>query len=140
MNKKYIGISLIIFAIILTIAGYYFKLQEYKYIKEYMLKANTCFLDDGTCLHADRSIIKYIIIFSSSIIIFLIGVYLIAIDKTDEKLIEHQKTITKSLKEAKKADKEKDEFKAYLAGFSEDEKNNKSCKRTRWHQAINIKI
>ncbi|MBU0471497.1 MAG: hypothetical protein KKF65_02660 [Nanoarchaeota archaeon] len=120
MKQKQIGIILIILAIILSIFTYTLKAREEKYINNIIHETGSCFLSDGTCLHADRNIYIYIIGWAMSIAIGIFGIYLI-IDKTDKTLAEQQVIVTHALNEAKKNEKEKDEFKAFLTGFEEDQ-------------------
>ena len=57
-------------------------------------------------------------IISAAMVIF--GIYLM-FDKTQQVLAEHQVKVSSALKEASVKEKEKDEFKAFLSGFKEDE-------------------
>ena len=121
MNQKHIGIILIIAGIVL--AGFVFVVKEREddYIRVVMQQENSCFLEDGTCLHADREIYMYVIGGALSLALILFGIYLAFIDKTHAILAKHQLTLAKALKEAKTTEKTKDEFKAFLSGFNEDE-------------------
>ena len=59
----------------------------------------------------------YIIGWALSAALVLIGIHLRFFDRTQDVLTEHQEKVSSALKEAK----EKDEFKAFLSGFGEDE-------------------
>jgi DNA-binding MarR family transcriptional regulator len=121
MNQKHIGIVIIILGIILAIFVQVAKSNEDFYIKQLMLENNSCFLDDGTCLHADRNITAYVVGWVLSGIMVSLGIYLFFFEKTQEKIEQSTRLVSEALKEAKKQEKQKDEFSAFLAGFSEDE-------------------
>jgi uncharacterized membrane protein len=78
-------------------------------------------MESGTCLHQDRNINFFIVSYVITSVLVVMGVYLSFFDKTEEILMDHQKKISRALKEAKAKEKEKDEFAAFLKGFSEDE-------------------
>ena len=118
MNQRHIGIIIAIIGILLVVFVYMNKVREDKYIKEIMKQSNgSCFLEDGTCLHADRTFTLYLIGGSLAVSMAILGVYLIFFDKTQKVLAEHQVKVSSALKEAK----EKDEFTAFLSGFKQDE-------------------
>ncbi len=121
MNQKQIGIIIFILGILLAVAVQITKSNEDFYIKQLMLENDSCFLDDGTCLHADRNITAYVIGWVISGILLSFGIYLIFFDKTQKKLEERTLIVSKALEEAKKQEKQKDEFHAFISGFSEDE-------------------
>lgn len=121
MNQKTIGFILLIVGIVLAVFVYAAKIREDSYINAYIAETNSCYLTDGTCLHEDRNFTLYIIGWSIAAAMIFFGVYLSFIDKTQEVLLEHQVKISKALEESKKAEKDKDEFGAFLAGFSDDE-------------------
>lgn len=121
MNQKQIGIILVILGIVLAIFVQISKTNEDFYIKQLMLENQSCFLDDGTCLHADRNITAYVVGWVLSGIMVSLGLYLFFFDKTQKQLEESTLIVSEALKEAKKQEKQKDEFSAFLSGFSEDE-------------------
>jgi DNA-binding MarR family transcriptional regulator len=122
MNQKQIGVMLILIGIVLAGLVQVSKAREDYYIKELMLKNASCFLEDGTCLHADRDLTPYIAGWILSAMIFSLGVYLVFFDRTQKELAESQMMLSRTLEEVKKQDRIKDEFGAFLSGFSEDEK------------------
>lgn len=120
MNQKQIGVIIAIIGIFLVIFVYTAKLREDKYMKEIMKQNNgSCFLEDGTCLHADRTFTLYIIGGALAASMVILGIYLIFFDKTQKVLAEHQLKVSSALKEATK----KDEFTAFLSGFTKDEQD-----------------
>ncbi len=122
MNQKQIGVIVIVLGILIGAFIYFAKAQEDFYIKELMKENDSCFLDDGTCLHADRNLMIYVFGWVISAALIILGIYLFVFDKTQEKLEERTVLVSEALKEAKSNEKNKREFEAFLAGFSEDER------------------
>ncbi len=121
MNQKQIGYILIILSLISIFTTWQTREKENRYISHYIKEQGSCFLDDGTCLHDDRDNTFYIMGLVVSCTLMVFGVYLSFIDKTQQFLAEHQVKVSSALESAKKQEKEKDEFRAYLAGFDEKE-------------------
>jgi len=121
MNQRQIGILIIIVGVILAGVVYTIKVKEDKAIKLVINETGSCYLSDGTCLHEDRDYVPYIIGFTLSAALLILGLYLMMFDKTQQRLAENQIKIAEALHGAKIADKEKDEFKAFISGFTEDE-------------------
>jgi len=119
MNQRQIGIALMIFGILTAITTYLIWEKENFYIREHIAEQGSCYLTDGTCLHEDRNYSVYILGSAISLSLILLGVYLIFFDNTQKMLAEQHITIASALENAKKQDKEKDEFNAFLAGFDE---------------------
>lgn len=117
MNQKIIGIVVLIVGILLAGFVFQMKAHEDEMINSYIQEEGTCYLTDGTCLHSDRNWTPFVFggILSSALII--LGLYLIFFDKTQELLLRQQKEISHALHEAKQSDA----FRAFLAGFTEDE-------------------
>ena len=122
MNQKQIGTIILIIGILMAGVIYLNKLKEDKHINDYIAEQGTCYLADGTCLHADRDISLYIIGWILSAALVILGFYLLIFDKTQKILAEHQVKVSSALKEAQEKEKEKDEFNAFLAGFNENER------------------
>jgi hypothetical protein len=121
MNQKKIGAILIIAGIALSVLVYLAKSKEDSTINLLIEEQGSCFLDDGTCLHADRDLTVYIIGWVISGALILLGSYLSFIDTTETVLAKHQLEVAAALGEAKRYEKEKDEFSAFLSGFNEEE-------------------
>jgi len=117
MNQKQIGIILIIVGILMTLFVYTAREREDNNIKLIMQNSanNSCFLEDGTCLHKQNTH-AFLLGGVLSISLILFGIYLSFVDKTQKVLAEHQVKVSSALKEAKKDDK----FNAFLSGFNED--------------------
>jgi DNA-binding MarR family transcriptional regulator len=122
MNQRQIGIILIILGIVIAGFVYATKVREDKSIDAMIKSQNgSCYLSDGTCLHNDRSYLIYVIGYALSIALIFFGLYLAFVDKTQQVLEKHSKEVSEALRDAKKFDKEKDEFGAFLSGFTDDE-------------------
>ena len=123
MKQKYLGIALVILGIMLLIFTIMVKQKEDIYIDSIVhAQAGSCFLDDGTCLHQDRDYTPYILGYVLSVALMVLGLYMIFFDRGQEMLAKQNKEVSKALLEAKKVDKQKSEFEAFLSAFSEDEK------------------
>jgi DNA-binding MarR family transcriptional regulator len=117
MNQKIIGIILIVAGILLAAFVYMANETEEHYINTYISEHGSCFLEDGTCLHGSRDYSLYIggWILASSLI--LLGIYLLLFDRTQQLLVQQNQSIAGALKDAK----HRDEFNAFLTGFTDDE-------------------
>ena len=122
MKQRHIGIILIFVGITFALLIYAAKAREDYYIKQIVIDKGTCILEDGFCLHSNSNYLFYTIGLIVTLTLGILGTYLIYFDKSQKMLEENQIKITKALEEAKKQEKQKDEFGAYLAAFSEDEK------------------
>lgn len=122
MDEKQIGAIILIIGILLGVFIYMAKAREDNVIKTFVKEQGTCYLEDGTCLHDDRNYTFYIFggVLSAGLIV--LGIYLYFFDKSQEILKEHQVKISSALQEAKKHEKDRDEFSAFLGSFNEGEK------------------
>lgn len=116
MNQKYAGVAIIIIALYFSYFVYDTYQSNLEQIRDRVKTNDTCFSDKGECLH-EKASNSYLIGGLISFSLLLLGIYLTFIDKTQKELAEHQVKVSQALKESK----EKDEFKAYLSGFKEDE-------------------
>ncbi|MBL7054677.1 hypothetical protein ISS05_02880 [Candidatus Woesearchaeota archaeon] len=122
MDQKHIGIILLILSVLLGTFVYLIQADNEALADDYMAKEGTCFLDDGTCLHKEK-LPLFIFGWAVSGVLFLFGIYITFIDKTQKFMAEHQIKVASALESAMKQEREKDEFSAYIAGFDEEEKN-----------------
>ena len=122
MNQKKIGTILVVAGIIFLMFVLASRNREAEFIEMHMESTGSCFLADGTCLHAELNSPSRMLGFLSSFMIFSLGLYLIFFDKTQEILIKQNLKVSKALEEARKKEDEKDLFTAFLSAFSEDEK------------------
>ena len=115
MNQKQIGIILIILGIVVGGFVFSFKKQADYAASQVLEETGSCITEKG-CLHEKNNNL-FLLGIGISVSMFAIGAYLKFFDKTQEKLAAHQVKVSSALKEAK----HKDEFKAFISGFSEDE-------------------
>jgi len=115
MDNKKIGIMLIIIGIILASAIFVVKLKEDVIVNKFINQEGTCFLEDGTCLHADRSLIGYILGWFISAIIIALGLFLSLFEKS-------QRAIVSTLEKQKQIQTEQEKFDILMKGLDADEK------------------
>ena len=121
MNQRRIGVIVIIAACLLAALIYVYKQKEELAILFHIQKEGTCFLADGTCLHATSttlSLLGWIL----AAALFMLGVYLLFFDKTQRLLVEQHERITSTLEHVKKTEHREKAFEAFLAAFNDDEK------------------
>lgn len=123
MNKKYIGLTIIIIGIILIVLNQTAKATQDELINVIIESQDgSCYINDGqTCLHGDRDYTQYIVGWVVSVALIILGLYLIFFDKTQELLLKQNLEVSNALKEAKQHSEKKEKFEAFLAGFNEDE-------------------
>src|SRR3989344_8853447 len=120
MNQKQIGIALLAVGILLVVILIASMVKEDYYIKKLTEENNgSCILEDGYCLHEDRSYTLYIYGGIISISLIILGLYLVFFDKTQQTLAAGQQQLASALAESTK----KNEFQAFLAGFTEEEQS-----------------
>lgn len=115
MDNKKLGVILIIAGIILASTLFFVKAKEDNLIGKIIDEQGSCFLEDNTCLHSDRSLIGYIIGWILSAAILALGIYLLFFEKS-------QKEIVKTLENQKKIQTEEEKFDILLKGLDEDER------------------
>ena len=115
MDNKKLGLILLILGIILAITIQMVKVKEDAIIRKIVSEQNTCFLEDGTCLHDDRSLTFYFIGWFFSSVTSALGLYLLFFDKS-------QKAILSTLEHQKHIQIEGEKFDILLKGLGEDEK------------------
>lgn len=123
MNQKQIGIAVLIIGLLVAGFVYIAKARENAAIEAFVAETGSCYLADGTCLHDEQQQGSSLYIFAGvlSAALVILGVYLLFFERTQELLAKQHLEVSSALKEAKRQEREKDEFKAFLSGFTEDE-------------------
>ncbi len=122
MKTKYLAIALFAAALIIAVSFYGLKVKEDSHLRELMTLSRGMCVIDGVCVHEERAWWWYVAGWTTSAVLILVGLYLYFSDKAQEQLMYYQKSVAESLKEAQKKATQEDKFKAFLGGFSEDEK------------------
>jgi len=120
MDQKHIGVIVILAGIVVAGIVFAARFNEDRYIMNFVQDTGTCYLDDGTCLHEDRSNLTYIAGYSVALSLILFGTYLLFIDKSPQIIGEQHVRVSRALADAKRQERKKDEFSAFLSGFPED--------------------
>jgi len=115
MDNKKIGYILLIAGLIIASSIYLVKTREDGLIEKVIHQEGTCFLEDGTCLHADRNLAFYVIGWVLSAIIIALGLYLVIFERS-------QKEIVQTLEKQKHIQVQEEKFDILLKGLNEDEK------------------
>ena len=124
MNKKTIGIILIIFAIASSIVLYVLKAKlETALDFQIQQYGESCPTDPNICPHSQLEKLNSFsyVLFSIFVVVALFGIYLM-FDKSDKKLQESQIAITKTLEGIKKQETTESKFNILLKALNEDEK------------------
>ncbi len=121
MNQRVIGVIVVVFALL---AGALLFLVKAQHDTDTALliqaRGGNCYLDDGTCLHEQGNGL-YIFGGAITAALLALGAYLIIFDRAARSLEKQHLEVSQALKEAKQQEKQKDEFKAFLSGFPEEE-------------------
>ena len=116
MKTKYLGFILILLTLLLSLFIYLAKQREDFYVEQILEnQGGVCYVD-GVCLH-EREYFAYY--FGGALVLVLLGlgVYLLFFDHSHKFMLQQQEEVAQVLREAK----HRDEFQAYIAGFSEEE-------------------
>jgi len=116
MDNKKLGIIVIIIGVLLVISVSLIKSREEITINQFITEQGTCFLDDGTCLHADRSMGLYVSSWVLSALIVALGLYLLIFEKSQSKIIS-------ALEKQKNIKVEGEKFDILMKGLGKDEKS-----------------
>ena len=116
MNQKQIGLILIGLGILATVFVFMIKARNDFLIDQIIEnQGGVCYVN-GICLHDKEFTLHYFGGVLAAVLLTL-GIYLTFFNKTDQTLMKQHKEVASALKEAK----EKDEFHAFVSGFTEEE-------------------
>lgn len=121
MDQRAIGAIVLILGILVAAFTFVAKEREDRAIALLIDERASCYLDDGTCLHEDRNLAPYILGWVVAAALVILGAYLLLFGRMERLLAKQHLEVAEALKEAKLQERTKDEFKAFLAGFSEEE-------------------
>ncbi len=116
MKTKTIGLILILMTVLFSVFIYLARQREDFYVNKIIEdQGGICYVN-GVCLH-EREYSAYY--FGGALVLFLFGLslYLLFFDRSQKVLLKQQQEVTHALQEAK----HRDEFHAYVAGFSQEE-------------------
>jgi len=122
MNQRVIAATLVVLAIVLAAFIYVVYMRNEATIDLLVqARGGNCYLDDGTCLHGRDNVLY---MFGGALVaaLLVLGLYLLFFDRTTRALEEQHKEVVSALQEAKRHEKSKDEFSAFLAGFTDEER------------------
>ncbi len=123
MNQRLIAAIVIAAGLLVAGLTYAQKVHDDGIINSIITEqGGSCYLADGTCLHDDRDYTTYIVGWVISAAMVMLGLYLLLFDRTQETLARQQREVSEALRDAKVQEREKDEFKAFLGGFAEEER------------------
>ena len=118
MNQRLIGILLIVLGVAVMVFTVLAKQQADEHARSMMVDAGTCFTPEGVCLH-EQSNKVFLFGWVPSVALLILGAYLLFFDRSYALLVEQQR----SFKEELEAARRKDEFSAFLAGFTPEEQS-----------------
>ena len=120
ISSKQLGIILLVVGLMVVALTFASKAKEDFYIDTLVNAAGgQCVLESGYCLHQDRNWTGYVIGWVLGAALVILGGYLLLFEKSYEAFTKEQEKFVKEVAEAK----QKDEFAAYLAGFTPEEQN-----------------
>ncbi len=114
MDNRKIGFVLLVAGILLLAASIAYYWNEGRVIEKIVSQTGTCYLEDGTCLHEDRSFLPYVIVWIVSAVLIALGAYLVLFEKS-------QKEIISVLQKEKHIQKEEEKFSILMKGLDADE-------------------
>lgn len=115
MDNKKLGLIILIVGLVLASSIYLIKIKEDSMINKVIAERNSCFLEDGTCLHNDRNFTFYTVGWIFSAILIALSIYLILFEKS-------QKIIISTLEKQKHIQSEDEKLNILFKGLDEDEK------------------
>ena len=122
MNQRVIAVTLILAAVVLAALLVVVRARSEATIDLLVeSRGGNCYLDDGTCLHG-RDNWLYIVGGGVVAALLVLGLYLLVFDRSARLLNEQHREVSQALKEAKLHERQRDEFAAFLAGFTEEER------------------
>jgi DNA-binding MarR family transcriptional regulator len=115
MENKKLGIILIVIGAAIALTFYAIKIEHDSMLDKIIAQQTSCFLEDGTCLHAGRNVSWFIFGWIISTASASLGIYLIYFEKS-------QKEIISALERHKQIKVEEEKFGILQKAMSEEEK------------------
>lgn len=123
MDKKLLSALLIVLGILILFNGYNHKVAEDNYIEMISAQQGTCFLDDGSCLHGERSYTNLVIQSILGVLLIGLAIYVYFFDKRQLDVAKSIEETSKNIAKIKETENVNKAFEAFLTTFSNDEQN-----------------
>lgn len=126
MNHKQIGLFLVVTSIVLALFFGFFRFQLVKSYENEIIS-----LEDGVCEHTgegcpfdkiNRLLVPTVLFSSVLMIMFILGIYLIFFEKSEERWKETQKKLVQRISQVDKKKIQKEKQEAFFSGLDEKEK------------------
>jgi hypothetical protein len=122
MNQKNIGIMLILAGIILSTLFLALKSSSDAHIAMYVMDTGSCFLDDGTCLHAENDALYFIIGWIVSTGIIITGAFMILSHEHARGIEKSNMMVLENIRKVREEESDKNSFESFLKGFDDNER------------------
>lgn len=123
MNRRHIGLACLLLGVLILSLTIYMKARQDALLQAAIDQAGTCFLEDGTCLHAELWTWSFITLLFLEGAFILFGGYLLFLDRSEERLAQHQQAIAATLARVHEEHGKDSSFQAYLEAFTPEEQH-----------------
>ena len=122
MNTKTIGYALIMIGLAISLLLVGIKLSHDAHIRVYVMETGSCFLDDGTCLHATNEIYYFIAGWIMGFSLILLGIFMILSYENYRRVDKENREVLSEIRKVREEESVNKSFESFLKGFSDDEK------------------
>lgn len=122
MDNKKLGIIILIAALVILAVSIVVKVNSDYIINKFISQENTCYLEDGTCLHEQEKseLIYYIVVWVFCAGMIALSIFLIFFEKGNKAINKIESAVSVIEKE-KQAKSEEEKFEILMKGLSKEE-------------------